>query len=117
MICSEKLEKGLISMNIDEEGLIKIKGKNPTDHNTIKVNLKIDKVEKVRNIKKVNWRITAPKAKWDEYAKELYKLRKKITSTFADQTLPVETKYKKFFSYVTAAAMKTIQVVSHQDGH
>ena len=58
--------------NSPEEGLIKIKGNNPTDHNTIKVNLKINKVEKVRNIKKVNWRITAPKAKWDKYAKELY---------------------------------------------
>ena len=60
MICLEKLDKSLISINIDKEGLIKMKEKNPTDHNTIKVNLTIDKVEKVSNIKKVNWRITAP---------------------------------------------------------
>ena len=80
MICLEKLDKSLISINIDKEGLIKMKEKNQTDHNTIKVNLTVDKVKKVRNINKVNWRITAPKAKWDEYAKELYKLREKITS-------------------------------------
>merc|ERR1712050_755248 len=115
VICTERLEKSLISMSIDEEGLMKIKGKNPTDHKTIKVNLKIDKIEKVKNIKKVNWRITAPKAKWDAYAKELYKLKEKITSIFTDRTLPVEVRYKKFLGYVTAAAMKTIGKTTYKE--
>ena len=64
---------------------------------------------------KVNWRITAPKAKWDEYAKEIYKLREKITSIFANQALTVEAKYKKFLDNVTVAAMKTIGKTTYKE--
>ena len=62
IVCSESIEENIISMSIDEEGLIKIKGKTETDHNTILLNIKVDNIDYFKPQKQVVWRLNAPDA-------------------------------------------------------
>ena len=55
VVTDSEIEKWINSMKIDEDGLLKISGKNDTDHNTIVVDLTISKFEK----KKLNQHLTS----------------------------------------------------------
>ena len=65
-------------MIIDEEGMAKIKGKNPTDHNTIKLHLNISKniskIDRTYVVKRTTWNIRASNEKWDSYTDKIEKL-------------------------------------------
>ena len=42
ILTSEHVTKNITSIIIDEEGLLRVKGKKDTDHNTIVMNMKIN---------------------------------------------------------------------------
>ena len=48
IVVNNTVEKWIKQMPIDEEGLIRIRGKNDTDHNTISIEMEIKDIEKIK---------------------------------------------------------------------
>lgn len=91
------------SMQIDEQGVYKIKGKKPTDHNTITVECelpKLDNKQKKRNNKK-RLKINE-KSNWAEYRRKLQdqELTKKVKRA--------EHKYEYLYNQMWNAAEESI---------
>jgi hypothetical protein len=92
VVSTKTVDKWLVSMVIDEEGIMKAKGKNETEHNTIKVLLKMNRLEASQNITKINWRLNAPKEKWHAFSKELYNSQRKLTDIVGKLDTSMEIK-------------------------
>ena len=81
-------------MHIDEEGLLKVKGQKDTDHNTIVVSLRMDKVNRPKPEKKTNWRLNAPEENWKKFRQELGKLQSTAHQIFSSTDLCIDQKYE-----------------------
>ena len=75
VVAEQSVEKDLDSRKIDEKGLLKITGRKYTDHNTIKVNLKMKKVKKQKQENHTVWRLNAPEEKWSKFRIETEQIR------------------------------------------
>ena len=103
-----EIEKWVASMKIDEEGLLKISGKNDTDHNTIVVELTIDNLEKTKPVPNVQWRIHAPETSWVKFRHELRRQEPEIKTLFQNLDVPFETMYSRWIKKMDAAARMSI---------
>ena len=108
IVTSEEVEKWFTSITIDEEGLLKVKGRNETDHNTISLNLNINNIDGSKPTKKTEWNIRASAEKWALYRDELNKRCKKATEIITDPSKPIEQRYKQWFGEIETAARLTI---------
>jgi hypothetical protein len=108
VVASAQAETWLQHMKIDEEGLMKIKGKNETDHNTIHVGIKISKLDAPRVVKRVSWRLTAPADKWQRFSYGLLKSEKEAYKIMLQGHIPMNVRYKKWFKLIETAGMKSI---------
>lgn len=71
VLCSEEIETMISKIEIDEEGLYKIKGCSDSDHNTILININLKKVASRSDKKRVTWRLNAPEEKWKMFREKL----------------------------------------------
>ena len=71
IVTNSKVEKWIKKITIDEEGLLRIKGRNETDHNTITIDMIIKNIEKSKREKKTGWNIRAPAEKWANFSHQL----------------------------------------------
>ena len=58
-------------MDIDEKGLMKVKGKNESDHNTISVNLEICNINRSYIAKRTTWNMKASEEQWAQYSQNI----------------------------------------------
>ena len=77
------IEQSVNSMKIDEEGIHKIRGKTNTDHNTIIVEMKIEKIDRTKTAKTVAWRLNAPSEQWESLKSELGNLENGMQQLFS----------------------------------
>ena len=95
-------------MLIDEDGLIKVKGRNQTDHNTIVLEISINGTCHPKTEKNTCWNIYAADQKWDAFANEINRRYSKAKAIICNASLDMDTKYKKWFQELEGAARKTI---------
>ena len=108
VIAERSIEEEMDSMIIDEEGLMKIKGKTDTDHNTIVLNLNVHKIEKMKPEKHIHWRLNAPEADWKKFRHELSKLENEMKNLFTTSNITLDEKYKKWLKKIEIAARISI---------
>ena len=65
-------------MKIDEEGLLKVKGKNESDHNTITINMKIIHENRTQG-KKETIQLNAKPESWEHYREKIKDLNATLT--------------------------------------
>ena len=51
VLANEQVAKWLNEIKTDEDGMIRVKGKNETDHNTVTINIEIDNLDHVKILK------------------------------------------------------------------
>ena len=107
VVTTTEAEKWVESVLIDEEGLMKIKGRNETDHNTIQIDLNIPDLDYTKPIKHTTWNLQAPEENWTEFNRQLDK--RQLTATqILQSNLPMNEKYRKWFHEIDNAARETI---------
>ena len=108
VVASDQAEKWISEMIIDEDELMKIKGKNDTDHNTISIYLTISSIEKIKVEKRTGWNLRAPEEKWNEFNDQLIINKRKANEILKDETKPFDTRYKHWYNYLEGIARGTI---------
>ena len=103
VVASDKIEKSLISMEIDEEGIHKIKGKRETDHNTITTVFHMPKNMKPIVIKNSTWRLNAPDENWKKFNDNLSLLSTKMNDLFAAKD-PIDITYNRWLKRIENVA-------------
>ena len=84
VIATETVEKWITSLIIDEEGIMKVKGKIESDHNTICIELDMYQIDKTKPVKRTEWNIRASAEKWACYKSEIEKQTKKANQIIKD---------------------------------
>ena len=108
VVATSEAEKCIESVYIDEDGTMKIKGRNETDHHTIQINIKTVNIDKAKTHKQTMWNLHAPEAKWNAFNNELEKRLSASTSILENNNLSTNEKYKKWFCEIDNAARETI---------
>ena len=116
VLASEGARSWVQHMQIDEEGLTRVKGKNNTDHNTISINLTLHGTHQPKTTKRTVWNIHAPDTQWTSFAKELERQYAKTKAIITNPTENIDTKYKKWFNELENAARRTIGKTTIKDG-
>ena len=116
IVADGTVEQWIKEMDIDEEGLYKVKGKNDSDHNTITVTLQIENLDKTRVTKQTIWNIKAPIEKWQAFSGELEKRNQKANKIITDSNIPIDDRYGKWFKEIDQAARNTIGKTTIKSG-
>ena len=116
VLTSKDVKEWIQKMIIDEDGLIKIKGKKESDHNTIVIDLAIPNVDKITKQTKTNWNLRASTEKWKQFENELERRREKANKIIADESKPFNERYKAWYKELEAAARTTIGKTTNKEG-
>ena len=116
VVASETAKTWIKDMQIDETGLIRVKGKNQTDHNTISVKISIAGALNSKTSKRTMWNIKAPDAKWTLFTDELNRQYMKAKAIITNQEENINVKYKKWLRELENAARKTIGRTTIKEG-
>ena len=112
---SENVEKWILQMTIDEEGIAKIKGKKtPSDHNTIIIDLEIKNLDKTFSVKRTTWNIKAPEEKWTAFQKDIGKKLEETQKNLKDKK-PINEKYRKWMKGIEESAWKSIGKTTYRE--
>ena len=68
---TENIEQQIEQLIIDEEGKFLLHGSAPSDHNSFKLIMSIESIEKGASKKVVKWRLNAPAEKWRNFEERL----------------------------------------------
>ena len=102
-------------MVIDEEGLMKLRGKKESDHNTICIQLYIPAIDKSKPLVRTGWNIKADDTKWSKFEEELQKRAPKAKEIISDSQKPIDERYKKFTNEIEKAAFSSIGKTTYKD--
>ena len=108
VLASENTETWIKDIKIDEDGLLKVKGKNETDHNSILVNVNIKGIDKLKPTTITNWNIKAGPDKWKKYEEQISMITPKATQIITDTNIDLKKRYKKWYSLLEDTARKTL---------
>ena len=108
VVADRKVTESVTSMVIDEIGILKIKGRAETDHNTILLNMKMEQIERYVQQKTVCWRLNAPESEWKKLRWEMKNLKNESERIFSQSNIEFEKKYSKFLKMIEVAMRKTI---------
>ena len=115
VLSTQSVEKWIKQIVIDEQGLYKISGKNPTDHNTIIIDMEIPKLDHIKPTKRVGWNINAPEEKWKKFEDELKKINTSAKNIIEDENMNFDEKYSKWYRQIDTAARLTIGKTTFKD--
>ena len=116
-VVSEGAKPWVESMLIDEDGLVKVKGRNPSDHNTIVIEMHISGTYYPKTEKKTTWNIYAPESKWESFANEIIQRYNKSRAIISDSSTDIDKRYKQWFLELENAARATIGKTTIKEGH
>ena len=108
IVANNTVEKWISKMVIDEDGLLKIKGKKETDHNTISIRINIKNIERIKPVKNVRWNLKAPEEKWRQFEQNLKMRYKRATDLIMNENMNIEERYNKWFHELDSAARESI---------
>ena len=115
IVANEQISSQVVKMIIDEDGIHKVKGRHESDHNTISLELHMEKTNKEKVLKKTEWNLRASDEKWSEFREELKK-RTQIASQILLTDAPFEDRYKLWQGQLTEAAMVSIGKTTFKEG-
>ena len=95
-------------MVIDEAGDYRIKSKNESDHNTILIDMMIEKIDFSQINTITEWNKKASPEKWEEFRRELEKQENEAWELMSKTDLSMTERYNKWEKLIYKAAMKTI---------
>ena len=104
VFASPVLEKSIIEMKIDEDGMFRLKGKNETDHNSIMLKIELTTAHEKSQKRKVQWRLNAPTEKWEEYRRTLTSLQNEVKKCVKNEKLSIDERYGIWTSKIIMAA-------------
>ena len=88
VLCSNNLTENIQSMTIDEEQIHKISGIKDSDHNTIIVQLELNKIQPRTTSQPPVWRLNAPAEKWEDFRNALsmvhFDIQRNIETSLTD---------------------------------
>ena len=116
VVVSEGAKSWVKSMVIDEDGLFKVKGRNPSDHNTIAIEMNICGTYYPKIVKKTCWNIYAPDTKWNSFSNEINQRYTKSKTIISDTSVDINIRYKKWFLELENAARKTLGKTTIKEG-
>ena len=116
VVANQTIEQWITGIDIDEEGLMKVRGKNETDHNTISISLNVKNIDRTRPKKRTIWNLRASGEKWAEYANELTRKIDITTNILNHENKSTEQKYKEWYKEVEGVARKTIGKTTIKEG-
>ena len=108
VVASHQVEKWISNMKIDEDELIKLRGKNDSDHNTISINISIPKLDQAKIKPITGWNIKASNEKWAMFRSEIIKQKNKAYEIMDNTDKPFDTRYKQWYQIIDKAARQTI---------
>ena len=117
VLCTHPVERWINQMIIDEEGMYKISGKNPTDHNTIIIDMTIKNLDNIKPIKRIGWNLKAPDEKWKKFEDELIKSFSSAKEIIEDDDMEFEERYNRWFNKIDTAARSSIGKTTYKDGY
>ena len=104
VVCNHSITKAIKEMKIDEEGLHKISGKNPTDHNTITISIDLSSITQ-KMPHNTQFRLNAPTEKWNEFRNTLSTVRFDLERNL---TAPLTEVYHEWKNCIDNIALNTI---------
>ena len=107
VVSTQNVEKRLVSMLIDEQGIYKVKGKKESDHNTIITEFQIPSKEKLTTTKRSVWRLNAPAANWQRFNADLGNLSNGIHHLLASNK-SIDAIYDSWLQRVEGQARKNL---------
>ena len=108
IVVEESVEKSVIKMEIDETGILRMKGEKDSDHNTIVLTLKLEGQEKTKPERRTQWRLNAPQECWNKFRHELNKLEYDTKSLFENKDLSLDDKYSRWIKKIDNTARISI---------
>ena len=108
IIANDTVEKWITEMSIDEEGLLKVKGKKESDHNTISIKINLPNREKIKPVKNTGWNLRASEEKWKLFETNLIERYNKATEMITNENNNMEERYNKWFHELDNAARESI---------
>ena len=108
IVTSQECATWLHQMTIDEKGEIKVRGKNPTDHNTIMVQLLIPKVDRKQVIKQTHWNLRASETKWKNFSLQLERRCENAYKIMLNPDANFHERYRKWSNEYKRAAWASI---------
>ena len=114
VLANEEVAKWINEINIDEDGMIRVRGKNETDHNTITMNLDIDNLDNVKKVKRTTWNLRTSTEKWTEFENELQN-RMDTATTLINEDRSMEECYKGWYNEIDKAERKTIGKTTYKE--
>ena len=115
VLCTRSVEKWIDQLLIDEEEMYKICGKNPTDHNTIIIDMTLTNPDHIRPSKRVGWNLKAPEEKWKQFEAELTKSYTNTKEIIENNNMDFEEKYHKWYKQIDMAARSTIGKTTYKE--
>ena len=115
VLASHEAESWIQKMNIDELGLLKLIGKNESDHNTMTIDINVPCLEKTLVKKTIKWNLKASSEKWTAFANKIEAETSKATDIITNKDEPIDTRYRKWFQIIENAARRTIGKTTIKD--
>ena len=116
VLASSNVEKWILNMTIDEDGLAKITGKKPSDHNSIILDIEISNIDKAYTVKRTTWNIRAPQEKWTNFTNALTNSHEKAHSLITSNKGDMNERYNKWLNQIEKAAWGTIGKTTTKNG-
>ena len=107
VLTTQAAEKWVKKMLIDEDGVHRITNKNDSDHNTIIIDLRVNKPIKQTEVKS-DWNYKASEEKWESFRSELRKSIPVAEDIMANTNTSISDRYEKWEKIIYKAAIKSI---------
>ena len=115
VLATELAEEWIEKMIIDEQGEFRLMGKNPTDHNSIFIKLKVPNFDdQCSDEKGARWNLAAPEEKWTSFRKNIDNSQVEMGSIMRNKNLTISQRYEKWEKEIDKAAYKSIGKTSYK---
>ena len=117
VFASPEAKTMITHMTIDEEEKFVMAGKSPSDHNSIIVELQINKIEKQKQQKRVKWRLSAPEELWADFRKQLEATKAFSKTLLENRNENIEKIYDTWKKEIEKIATSTIGKTTLKNGN
>ena len=109
VLTGQEITHTVQEMLIDEDEHFLLKGKAPTDHNSIVLKLNMNDAIKRKSLPKVvKWRLTAPENQWADFDEKLRNSKTDCYQILLDPKNDFDTNYKIYTNRIEEMARETI---------
>ena len=108
VLATENVEAKINKMTIDEEGNYLLTGKTASDHNSIILDMSLDKLDQEKASKVTRWHISAPEEKWAKFRHDLMEIKEKGQAVMEDEVRTMDERYSQWTKIIGRVAFESI---------